>query len=232
MTVREIRILRDGHFEIDKGLMVYLKTAYYGQTYLAPIRPLLVRTSEGNLLVDTGLGDIDEKLSRLYRVHRDSSLLKSLSAEGLVPRDVSLIVNTHLHFDHAGNNSLFPNAEIFVQRRELEFGRNPPRFLRGGYVKDVLEAPNIRAIEGEREIVRGVSVIPTPGHTAGHQSVVIELGGTRYVYTGDASPVKENWESGVPCGILLDPVAASASIERLKSLGARPIFSHDEQWEF
>ena len=231
MVVRSIKILRDGHFEIDRGLMVYLKTAYYGQTYLAPIRPLLVRTSEGNMLVDTGLGEVGERLGRVYRVHRDSSLPDNLAAEGLGPGDISLVINTHLHFDHAGRNSLFPHAEIFVQRREVDFARSPPRFLRGGYIKEVIEAPNLRTIEGEREIVRGVSVIPTPGHTAGHQSVVIEAGDARYVYTGDASPVRENWESGVPCGILLDPVAAAESLARLKELNARPIFSHDDsQW--
>lgn len=232
MVVRSLKILRDGHFEMDRGLMVYLKTSYYGQRYLAPLRPLLVRTSDGNILVDTGLGDVTEKLRRYYPLHRDSTLLGSLSAEGLGPEDISLILNTHLHFDHSGNNGLFPGAEILVQRRELEYARSPPRFLKGGYVREILEAPNLRTVEGERVVAEGVSVIPTPGHTAGHQSVLIELGEKRYIYTGDASPVRENWESGVPCGILLDPVAAAESIERLRSFGARPIFSHDdEQWE-
>jgi len=232
LSVRSVKLLRDGHFEIDKGLMVYLKTAYFGQTYLAPVRPLLVRTDEGNLLIDTGLGQMPEKLQKYYPVHRDSNLRDSLAAENLAPSDISMVINTHLHFDHAGNNRMFPDAEIFVQRSELEFARNPPKFLRGGYIRDMFETPNLRAIEGERDIMKGIRVIQTPGHTAGHQSVIIELGETTYVYTGDVSPVRENWETGIPVGILLDPMAAIRSLERCKALGAKPIFSHDdEQWE-
>jgi len=224
--------LRDGHFEIDRGLMVYLKTAYFGQTYLAPVRPLLVGTDEGYVMVDTGIGDMPEKLRRYYPVHRDSNLRDSLSAEGLKPDDISMIINTHLHFDHAGNNRLFPKAQIFVQERELDFARNPPRFLRGGYIRDFFETPDIQLIDGEKEVVRGIRVIPTPGHTAGHQSVLIDAGAKRYIYTGDVSPVRENWETGVPVGILLDPMAAVRSLEHCKTLGAQPIFSHDdEQWE-
>jgi len=230
--VTSLKILRDGHFEIDKGLMVYLKTAYFGQTYLAPVRPLLVRTGKGNILVDTGIGDIPERLRKYYPVHRDSSLLESLAAEGLQPRDISIVINTHLHFDHAGNNRLFPDARIIVQKKELEFARDPPRFLRGGYIREHFETPNLETVEGELEVVPGMTVIQTPGHTAGHQSVLIDAGEKRYVYTGDVSPVRENWETGIPVGILLDPMAAAASLERCRRLGAAPVFSHDdEQWD-
>ena len=211
--------------------MVYLKTAYFGQTYLAPVRPLLVRTDEGNILIDTGLGDVPEKLRKYYPVRRDSNLKDSLAAEGLGPDDISMIINTHLHFDHAGNNRMFPKSDIIVQKKELDFARDPPKFLRGGYIRDFFETPNLRTIEGESEMASGVKVILTPGHTAGHQSVVIEAGATRYVYTGDVSPVRENWDTGIPVGILLDPMAATESLERCKAIGARPIFSHDEQWE-
>jgi len=230
--VSSVRILRDGHFEIDKGLMVYLKTAYFGQTYLAPVRPLLVRTDNCDILVDTGIGDVPEKLRRFYPVRRDSNLIDSLAAEGLRPGDISIVINTHLHFDHAGNNRLFPDARIIVQRKELEFARNPPRFLKGGYIRDMFETPNLEPVDGDMEVVRGVRVLQTPGHTAGHQSVLIDAGEKRYIYTGDVSPVRENWETGMPVGILLDPMAAVASLERCKGLGAMPIFSHDdEQWE-
>jgi glyoxylase-like metal-dependent hydrolase (beta-lactamase superfamily II) len=232
MAVRSLAILRDGHFEIDKGLMVYLKTAYFGQRYLAPVRPLLVRTGEGNLLLDTGLGEIPEKLRRYYPVHRDSRLAESLAAQGLGPDDISIVVNTHLHFDHAGNNRMFPRARIIVQKRELDFARDPPRFLRGGYIRELFETPNLETVDGPARIVEGVEVIPTPGHTAGHQSVIIRMGDRKYIYTGDVSPVRENWETGIPVGILLDPMAASESLERCRALGASPIFSHDEeQWE-
>jgi glyoxylase-like metal-dependent hydrolase (beta-lactamase superfamily II) len=232
MTVRSITILRDGHFEIDKGLMVYLKTSYFGQKYMAPVRPLLVRTADRNILLDTGVGDVPEKLRAYYPVQRDSNLKESLAAEGLRPEDISMVINTHLHFDHAGNNRMFPRAAIYAQKAELDFARNPPRFLRGGYIRDHFETPNLHTIEGPQKLADGVRVLPTPGHTAGHQSVVIDMQGKRYVYTGDVSPVRENWETGIPVGILLDPMAAVQSLELCKALGALPIFSHDdEQWE-
>lgn len=232
MTVKSIKLMRDGHFTIDKGLMVYLKTAYYGQKYLAPLRPLLVRTTDGNVLLDTGAGPIPEKLQKHYTVQRDSNLSDSLAKEGLVPDDISVVINTHLHFDHAGNNPLFPKAELFVQKKELEFARNPPKFMRGGYIREFFETPNLKTVEGQKEIVKGLTVVPTPGHTMGHQSIMIEIGNDMYVYTGDVSPVKENWETGLPVGILIDVMAAVDSLERMKATGAKPIFSHDdEQWE-
>jgi N-acyl homoserine lactone hydrolase len=232
MAVKSIKLMHDGHFDIDKGLMVYLKTAYYGQTYNAPLRPLLVRTTEGNVLLDTGMGEMPEKLRKYYVIRRDSNLVDSLAKEGLKPDDISVVINTHLHFDHAGNNRLFPKAEIFVQKSELEYARNPPKFMRGGYIKDFFETPNLRTVEGQKEIVRGLTVVPTPGHTLGHQSVLIELENAKYVYTGDVSPVRENWETGLPVGILIDVMAAVDSLARMKATGARPIFSHDdEQWE-
>ena len=102
----------------------------------------------------------------------------------LIPRDVSVVINTHLHFDHCGGNRLFPGVPIYVQRVEREAAREP------GYTIPewvAFEGATYVELEGAAEIVAGVRVLPTPGHTPGHQSVVVETDDGPVVVAGDVA---------------------------------------------
>jgi N-acyl homoserine lactone hydrolase len=103
---------------------------------------------------------------RPRRIH----LATALGHAGLTPDHVQLIVNCHLHFDHCGGNPLLPGRPVIVQHRELEAARGHSYTL-----PELIDAPGIKydKITGEAEPLPGVVIIPTPGHTAGHQSVVI-----------------------------------------------------------
>ena len=231
MTIKSLKLLFDGYFELDMGQLVYGKTSYYGIKYKAALKPLLIQTDRDNILIDTGIGDLPEKYQKYYKSERKTTLEDSLLAEGLTPEDISLVINTHLHVDHCGNNRLFNKARFIVQKAELEYAYNPHRFMKGGYVTDLFDGLKFETIEGDTEIVAGVNALKTSGHTPGHQSVLINAANTplnkKYIYCGDEAPLAENLKKRNITGILFNQVTSLAALDRLRSIEAVHIFSHD-----
>ena len=128
---------------------------------------------EGRVLVDTGMIDSTPELDAEWGIRFDPSL---------IPRDVVCVINTHLHFDHCGGNRLFAGTPIHVQRIERETARG------AGYtVQPWVEFEGATYVEhdGEAEIIAGVRVLPTPGHTPGHQSVLVDTEDGLVVLAGD-----------------------------------------------
>jgi N-acyl homoserine lactone hydrolase len=155
-----------------------------------------------------------------------------LGERDIHPSDVTMVINTHLHFDHAGYNREFDSARFVSQGREIEYALAPDRFQKGGYLKENFESCRFESIEGETEVAPGITVLPTPGHTPGHQSVLIEQKDRTTIYTGDVSPLPVNLEKMLIVGVLHDPVAALQSLNILKDIShgdrqKRFIFSHD-----
>lgn len=208
-----------------------------------PVTGYLVRLPGDELaLVDTGMSrlHVDDpdvtwrgtpNADALKPVMRpEDSLLYRLGQLGVDPRDVNYVINTHLHFDHAGNNDLLGNATFFVQREQYEFAKDNPSFPNQYWN---LPSLSYELVDGERELFDGVSVIPTPGHTEGHQSVLLRLPETgAVIICGDAVYCQENfdhdtWESQA------DPVTARVSALRLRSLAdvesAQMFYGHDRE---
>ena len=160
---------------------------------------------EGCVLVDTGMIDSTPELEAEWGIRFDASL---------IPRDVVSVINTHLHFDHCGGNRLFAGTPIHVQRAEREAARADDYTIR-----DWVEFEGATYIEhdGEAGIVPGVRVVPTPGHTPGHQSVLVETDDGLIVVAGD---VGYSWKQ----------FDASESGRRLLSLEPRRIWlSHQAE---
>ena len=107
MPVKEVHLLEDGYLELDMGMLVYMKTPYYGIKYMAALKPLLVRTDNENIIVDTGIAPLPDSLAKHVRYTKQMDIVGSLSEFGLTPDDITIVVNTHLHMDHCGNNRLF-----------------------------------------------------------------------------------------------------------------------------
>ena len=150
----------------------------------------------GAILVDTGMIDSTPELDEEWHPFFDADA---------IPRDVACVVNTHLHFDHCGGNRLFAGTSIYVQRVEREAAREPEYT-----VPEWVEFPGATYVEldGEAEIASGVRLLPTPGHTDGHQSVVVETEDGLVVVGGD---VAYTWQA------FDDPENASARLlERLR----------------
>lgn len=226
MVVKGIHLLYDGIFVLPKPLIVYSK--YFGENYECALKPLLISMDEGNILVDTGIGELPSKLKRYHVVkRRPDELERSLHEHGLEPDDISLVVCTHLHFDHTGNNHLFENAKFIVQKDELRFAYAPDRYQKGAYNPGNLDV-DFEPIKGDKEVVEDVTVIRTPGHSPGHQSVVLETAEERIVYCGDAAIIEENLSKRNIPGVLWCSYEALESIDRLRAIrDATFIYSHD-----
>ena len=227
----ELFLLSDGRFTIDKSLLVYTK--YQGQIYEAALKPLLITTSKENILVDTGIGQLPEKYEKFHVVKRgqDQTLEAQLGKHGLTPDDISIVVNTHLHFDHCGNNHLFPKAKFYVQSKELRYAYAPDRFQKAAYIREFF---NVKTeyipVQGRYRVTDNIILVPTLGHSPGHQSVLIRMKERNCVYCGDAAPLRENLEQRNIPGVLYRADQALKSIDVLRTIkNAIYIYSHDNE---
>jgi glyoxylase-like metal-dependent hydrolase (beta-lactamase superfamily II) len=179
-----------------------------------PVLGFAIRHPDGIVLVDTGIGEGNEWIETNYRP-RARAVREALAGAKLDPDGVRAIVNSHLHFDHCGQNRAFPGVPIHVQQAELDLA------LREGHtIVEWVDFPDARyeAVEGDREIVEGVSVLATPGHTPGHQSVTVRTGDGLVLVVGQAAQDARSFATG----------PADASVQRLRELNADRIhFSHD-----
>lgn len=164
---------------------------------------LLVRTPAGNVLLDTGLGDkYDNKFAERFHVDRSRRLVEELGRLGLTPLDIDMVINTHLHFDHAGGNTrrddqgkvipVFPKARYVIQRGEWANANAPNARSRASYhPEDWLSLETngqVHWVSGDQEVLAGVSVFLTPGHLRDHQSVRISSCQGDLVFLSDIIP--------------------------------------------
>jgi glyoxylase-like metal-dependent hydrolase (beta-lactamase superfamily II) len=213
------------------------------------LRCLLVEAPNALVLIDTGIGNKDdEKFRSIYGVSNSGEptrLEDGIRHAGFDPADVDIVVNTHLHFDHAGGDTLrdpagtihpaFPNARYVVQRGELGFARSPNERIQASYVAQnfdaVTEADLWDLVEGGVEVTSGVSVVPTPGHTPFHQSVLIESDGDVACYLADVCPTTAHLPLPWIMGYDLEPLV---TLESKRGLWKRAlqedwllVFEHD-----
>ena len=206
-----------------------------GQPRVEACLGYLVEHPAGLLLLDTGMGshpDVDAH----YRPRR-RPLAAALAAAGHQSDDVRFVVNCHLHFDHCGGNPDLPGRPIFVQGTELAAARGADYTL-----PELVDAPTLlyKELAGEAEVLPGVTVLPTPGHTAGHQSVVVRRGdGTVVVLAGQSHDTATAFSADVLAWRARrdghgEPLPVHPEwIERLQQLDpSRVVFAHDHAvWE-
>jgi glyoxylase-like metal-dependent hydrolase (beta-lactamase superfamily II) len=213
MKIGEISvdILNDGYMHLDGGAMFGVVPRVLWEKKLPPddrnrvrmaLRCLLIRHDGKIILVDTGLGDkLDTAEQDRFGVERGRGLLGELASYGVTTDKVDVVVDSHLHLDHAGGNTTrqrgtlvptFPNAEYWIQRIEWEEATHPNERTRATYLPENLDplavAGQVRLIDGSTEIVPGVRWFSTPGHTRGHGSVLIESAGESALFTVDVCP--------------------------------------------
>jgi glyoxylase-like metal-dependent hydrolase (beta-lactamase superfamily II) len=172
------------------------------------MRCLLIEHPSGLVLIDTGAGNKENaKFKDIYGLENDGAdgatmLEDGLREIGVTPTDISIVINTHLHFDHAGGNTrtapdgslevAFPNATYIVRRGEYDYARHPNERTAASYFDrnytPLETAGKLEFVTREKQIVKGIRVVPTPGHTPFHQSVLIESASERALYLGDLVP--------------------------------------------
>lgn len=174
------------------------------------LRCLLVEAPQGLVLVDTGAGNKESaKLRDIYGLDNDghpTRLQDALRSLGFEPEAVDWVVNTHLHFDHAGGNTLlgpsgellpaFPRARYVVQQGELEMALSPNERTRASYFRGnfvpLADQGRLKTVAGKVTLLEGVQLVPTPGHTPHHQSVLVESGGEAALFLGDLCPTSHH----------------------------------------
>ena len=217
-----------------------------GEGYVRlPVPAYLFVHPDGNVLFDTGLHaeleDPDsERLGALAKYSKvglagSQHILSHLGRLGLSAGDIRFVVNSHLHYDHCGGNSCFPNATLVVNLKEWEAAHDPRLLARAGYnpIDYDLGTPML-AVDGEYDLFADGSFVlfPTPGHTPGHQSVRVSIGRSRIVLAADVCYLKENYDRKTVSRLSFDREDAMRSLLLLHDLERQgwdvPI-PHDER---
>lgn len=168
----------------------------------------LLRDGERTILVDCG-PDSPEHTERVHEVALEKTaehdLVAMLATHGVEADDLGTVVLTHLHWDHIGGLSLLPNATFLVQDVELRYAVYPPPFDHRVYefttgAPFLPYLPRMELVFGRQEIAPGLTAILTPGHSPGHQSLVVEADSTTYLLAGDFVDLDENWHERIPSG--------------------------------
>ena len=183
----------------------------------------------GAILVDTGVGWPTELVKEWKVVNRHAA--DALEEHDLSPADVRIVVNTHLHFDHCGQNAVFRHAPFYIQRGELARARKEETITTEWF--DFAGA-RFELLDGDAEIAEGVRVVATPGHTVGHQSVVVDTPDGGAVMIGDAAYTSDIYRERDEAdltgwrGQYSDRAAWSESLDRLHGMHPHAVhFCHD-----
>lgn len=227
----ELAVLSDGFFRLDGGAMfgIVPKTIWnkyspadeFNRITLA-MRPLLIKTESKTIIVNTGIGNkLDARLMSIFAVdHSKTDLIKELKKFGVKPKNVDMVILTHLHLDHSGWNTIiedgkivptFPNAEYIIQRGEWKAAVEANERTRGSYIKEnflpIEEYGQLRLVNGDREMVKGVKLLVTGGHTEYHQIVLIGSGKQKTLYWSDIMPTTAHLKPPYIMGYDLYPLS-------------------------
>jgi glyoxylase-like metal-dependent hydrolase (beta-lactamase superfamily II) len=204
----DLAIISDGSFYQDAGAVFGIVPRVMWEPYAGPLderhrmslalNSVVLRSQDKLVLIETGVGDKPRTARDNSTPLEQGNLLQELAALGIRPEDVDVVINTHLHFDHCGWNTryvdgklalTFPNAEYVVMRGEWEAARHPNERTRATYLAENLAplagSDHLHLIDGEHRVTDEITVVPTPGHSEGHASVVLASGGETAVYIGD-----------------------------------------------
>ena len=251
----ELKIVNGGNFRLDGGAMhgVVPKTIWSKLVSCDDqnrcsyaTNCLLVEGRGRRVLIETGNGDkFSAKERDIYGIDHDRSIAKNLVELGVPPASIDFVLMTHLHFDHAGGTTaqngdsvrpIFTRARHVIQQQELDDALHPHERNRASYLAEnfapLLDAGLVDAVQGECEIAPGISVLPTPGHTRGHQSVLLDDGqGGRLLFLGDVVPTAHHCRLPFIMAYDLDVVG---TLETKRALFARAlaerwllVFGHD-----
>ncbi|KWZ83826.1 N-acyl homoserine lactonase family protein [Heyndrickxia coagulans] len=214
--------LKMGELYVEKSSLTYQKDV--GEFLWIPIWATALSGGEYNILIDTGIHDLTWVQENIgpARQQTDEMIVTALEkGVGWTPDDVDIVINTHLHYDHCGNNKLFKNATFFVQKKEWEAAHHPIPCQEGIYLSELYDSVAVNYfdwmfVDGEEEIVPGVKVFLTPGHSEGHQSVLINTEEGILCVSGDVSNLLENIYENLPAGILTCTKEMYTSMEEVR----------------
>lgn len=224
---------------------MHLYTVDYGVKMHSPYLAFLIQGDGKNILVDTGPKNLE--VIKKYHSHveadvsPDVHILKVLEKHGLTADDIDFIICTHLHWDHCQNNDCFPGKTVYTQKREVLYAINPIEMQWFTY-----ESPQcglapvwanagtiLKVLDGDEEIIPGIEVILTPGHTPGSQCVRVNTEDGYYLIGGDTINLYENWTGNakyahLPAGIHVDLAEYEQTYKKLEKIDFKCVLpGHD-----
>lgn len=250
----EIHYLDGGPFGLDGGAMFGVVPKPLWEKKSPPdernrirmrANSLLVRAAGKTILIETGNGTkLDAKLKNIYGISEGDPLLDSLRNACASPKEIDMVINTHLHFDHAGGNThfmdgravpTFPRARYIVQKSELDHAFHSTERDRASYFPEnyqpMLDSGQWDLVDGAAEILPGISVEPIPGHNAGIQAVKLTGGGKTLVFVADLLPTRHHiplpWIMAYDLYPLQSLETKRAWVPRIVKEGWIVVFGHD-----
>ncbi|MEM9955799.1 MAG: MBL fold metallo-hydrolase [Chloroflexota bacterium] len=214
----EIHLIKESIMNVDGGGAFGLIPRKLWSRYVQPDVDNLIPMSQNclyvkahgkHIVVDTGIGSkLTKRLRRMYQIEDENGLVTALAQLGITPSEIDLVINTHLHFDHAGGNTIwdedgniqatFPNAEYVVQRGEYDDAMHPNERTSVTYFPDnyvpLVENGQMRLLDGDTEILAGITGIVTPGHTPFHMSIRFEGQGEHSAFVCDLASFAVHFE--------------------------------------
>ena len=225
-----------GKSKIDKSILTYLRDQ--GTQITVPHIIWVIEGGEKLVVVDSGPTNPEilykERGHILEREdHEEPS--QALKNAGIDPAEVELLIATHLHWDHCGNFSLFPNADIYVQRKELEFAVAPLDIFGMVYEASIFNMnpkwysgiSRFRIVDGDADLVSGLRLLSLPGHTPGLQGVLIPTKKGNYCIPSDTVNITENWEKKIPPGIHINVEECYRSFRKIERMADHVLPCHD-----
>jgi glyoxylase-like metal-dependent hydrolase (beta-lactamase superfamily II) len=248
----ELTAISDGVYYLDGGAFFGVVPKIMWQRRLpadeknrvpSGLNSLVLRTGDHTVLIETGVGNkLSEKMVQIYS--QPAQLLENLSAAGFAPEDFDVVINTHLHFDHCGWNTVrqgsrvvatFPKAKYYVQEGEWQYAQTAGERDRISYISDnydpLVASGQMQLLRGDQEIVPGISVRVFSGHTAHMQAVMITSGGETACYISDLFPTVAHLDIAWTAGFDLYPLDTIANRKRYYAQAIPEkwltVFTHD-----
>ena len=247
----ELTAVSDGTYPLDGGALFGVVPKVIWSKKVTPdennfvaagLNSVVVRTGRETVLIETGIGNkLPDPMVKIYG--QPAKLLGNLEAAGISPEDIDIVINTHLHFDHCGWNTVrqgdivvptFSKATYYAQQREWEHAHSGERdgvsYLGKNY-DPLVESGQMQLLPGDQEIVPGISVRVFPGHTRDMQAVIISSGGQTACYISDLIPTTAHLDLNWVMGFDLYPLQTIESRKRYYAQAIPEkwltIFTHD-----
>ncbi len=249
----ELSVFSDGTYPLDGGAFFGVVPKIMWSRRLpaddnncvtSGLNSLLIRTGKQTVLVETGMGNkLSPRMAKFYG--QPAQLLSNLAAGGIAPEDIDIVINSHLHFDHCGWNTVrdangkfvatFPRAQYYAPEGEWQYAQHPTvrdgiSFISENY-DPLVESGQMKLLQGGEEIVPGISVKTFPGHTAHMQGIIVQSGGKTACYVGDLIPTTAHIDLAWGMGFDLYPLQTIESKNQYYAQAVPEnwltIFTHD-----